>query len=67
MCREGCRTQDHSSWGECARAANLRIQGEMVAKNNKDLNRYAYARSLGLQPKNSTAAAANEVLKAVGA
>jgi hypothetical protein len=39
----------------------------MVAKNNKDLNRYAYARSLGLQPKNSTAKAADEVLKVVGA
>ena len=24
-CRSGCKTKNHDSWGECARAANLTI------------------------------------------
>lgn len=24
-CRTGCPTQDHATWGECARASSLRI------------------------------------------
>jgi hypothetical protein len=26
MCRSGCKTQDHATWGECARAANISAQ-----------------------------------------
>lgn len=26
MCRSGCRTKDHGSWGECLRAANIKAQ-----------------------------------------
>jgi hypothetical protein len=26
MCRSGCKTQDHKSWGECARSANIATQ-----------------------------------------
>lgn len=26
MCRSGCKTQDHQSWGECARSANISTQ-----------------------------------------
>lgn len=25
-CRTGCPTQDHASWGECARAADIHTQ-----------------------------------------
>lgn len=25
MCRSGCPTQDHASWGECARSARLMV------------------------------------------
>ncbi len=36
-CRSGCTTQDHESWGDCLRAANLSI---------KELNELIY--SLGI-------------------
>jgi hypothetical protein len=26
MCRSGCKTQDHKSWGECARSAHISAQ-----------------------------------------
>lgn len=55
-CRSGCRTQDHSSWGECARAANLStgvdIQGIPRRRAwDGELRAYADARRQGLQPK----------------
>jgi|MDSV01.3.fsa_nt_gb hypothetical protein len=67
MCRTGCPTQDHESWGDCARDANMRIQGQTAAKVNKDLNTYAYAKSIGLQPEKSTHKAAQAAIQAVGA
>jgi hypothetical protein len=67
MCRSGCPTQDHASWGECARAANMRVSGDTVAKNNRDLNAYAYARSLGLQPPTSSYEDSVKTLRKVGA
>jgi len=67
MCRSGCRTKDHSSWGECARSANMRVSGDTVAKSNKELNAYAYARSIGLQPATSSYKDSIKTLKAAGA
>lgn len=67
MCRSGCPTQDHASWGDCARAANMSISGDTVAKTNKELNAYAYARSLGLQPPTSSYKDSMDTLKKVGA
>lgn len=26
MCRSGCRTKDHQSWGACLKAANVKAQ-----------------------------------------
>lgn len=53
-CRSGCKTQDHESWGECARASNIGITNEVVAgsiKNtDKELSAYRDARKLGIQP-----------------
>lgn len=53
-CRTGCPTQDHESWGECLRAANLSISNERVAadiKNtDRELSAYRDARKLGIQP-----------------
>ena len=57
-CRSGCPTQDHASWGECAREANLRVAycgvgGGDATKQKKwdnDLNAYYSARSEGIQP-----------------
>ena len=66
-CRTGCPTQDHESWGDCARGANMRIAGETAAKTNKDLNSYAYAKSIGLQPERSTHEARMAAIRRAGA
>jgi len=57
-CRSGCPTPGaHSSWGDCARAANVGIgAGEtspaFIARKKWDteIESYAYARSQGIQP-----------------
>jgi hypothetical protein len=55
MCRTGCRTQDHESWGECARDARFYDAG--VAKRDeykaydKELTDYESARRQGIQPE----------------
>ena len=55
MCRSGCPTQDHDSWGECARAANFHTNGVHQRTEykayDKELSDYASARMVGLQPK----------------
>lgn len=59
MCRSSCPTQDHKTWGECARSANLRVGFCGVAGNDKtadrkmeaELNAYAAARKEGIQPR----------------
>ena len=62
MCRSGCPTQDHDSWGACARAANLRVAycgiggGDATAQKKWDaeLNLYRSARAQGIQPDGTT-------------
>lgn len=52
-CRSGCPTQDHRTWGECARASNIRVgQVDATAERKWDaeLNAYADARRQGVQP-----------------
>lgn len=57
-CRSGCPTQDHDSWGECARAANMRVAYSGVGgldysaqkKWDKELDFYKSARAQGVQP-----------------
>lgn len=55
MCRSGCPTQDHKSWGECARAAQFHTNGvhqrDEYKKYDKELTSYESARRMGLQPK----------------
>lgn len=29
-CRTGCKTQDHQSWGECLRDANIQVDRESL-------------------------------------
>ena len=29
-CRTGCKTQDHQSWGECLRQANIQVDRESL-------------------------------------
>ncbi|MFC5799116.1 hypothetical protein [Streptomyces formicae] len=58
MCRSGCKTQNHATWGECARAANMRIAycgvagGDASAQKRWDdeLDLYRQARRQGIQP-----------------
>ncbi len=58
MCRTGCPTQDHASWGACARAANLRVAycgiggGDATEQKRWDaeLSLYRSARAQGVQP-----------------
>lgn len=59
-CRSGCKTQDHGSWGECARAAAIQIDrhglaGHRDAEKDKDkrLTAYADLRKDGLQPRST--------------
>jgi len=55
-CSSSCRTKDHSSYGACLRAKNLRtnaldpeILGAQKAAD-KTLDSYAQARKYGIQP-----------------
>lgn len=58
-CRSSCSTQDHGTWGECARAAQLRIGYSQSAKGwdastqkrwDRELQAYRDARAAGVQP-----------------
>jgi hypothetical protein len=55
-CRSRCATQDHSTFGECARAAQIQIDKHGLqhrsAEQEKDqlLDRYASLRKAGEQP-----------------
>lgn len=54
-CRTGCPTQDHESWGACARASNFStLVGDGVTANRqmeRDLSEYRSLRRQGLQPQ----------------
>lgn len=59
MCRSGCPTKDHASWGECARSAALRIGYAASSKGwdastqkrwDAELSAYRDARAQGVQP-----------------
>lgn len=78
MCRTGCPTQDHISWGECARASNLRVAycgiggGDATEQKAWDgeLDLYRQARKQGVQPdgtKTSQVMAALKASEAAGA
>lgn len=58
-CRSACATQDHASWGECARHAALRIGYARSASGwdattqkrwDGELQAYRDARAAGVQP-----------------
>lgn len=69
-CRSGCPTQNHASWGECARAAGFQL-GDLGTGNkarvDKRLSTYAEARRLGLQPPGTKLSQSQATLRAVGA
>lgn len=61
MCRSSCPTQDHASWGECARSANLRIGycgiggGDATKEKQlqRELSEYRAAKAQGIQPRST--------------
>jgi len=57
-CRSGCPTGGHSSWGECARAANISIGAVMTSEfkdafqqTDRELKAYRNVRAEGIQPE----------------
>lgn len=72
MCRTGCKTQDHATWGECARAAHLRVAycgvggGDATAQKQWDneLDLYRQARAQGIQPDGTKT---NQIMAAIKA
>lgn len=71
MCRTGCPTKDHATWGECARAARFYNAGagqrDEYKKYDAELSDYANARSLGLQPKTTRRKDIDASLREAGA
>jgi len=62
-CRAGCQTQDHASWGECLRAAQVRTYHVAVSKGydgtaqkkwDRELESYHSARKEGMRPDGTT-------------
>lgn len=54
MCRSGCRTKDHSNWGDCARAAHIstqRLDGKIDRAFDNETQRYYDAVKDGLDPE----------------
>lgn len=69
-CRSGCRTQDHASWGECARASGLQLGdlGHGVKKaTDYRLGLYADAKRQGIQPQGTKVSDSLGALRAAGA
>lgn len=70
-CRSGCPTQDHETWGECARAANLQtLVGDQVEANRRlegNLAEYRKVRAQGIQPKSIRRTYVEAAKKASGA
>lgn len=67
-CRTGCPTQDHASWGECARASNISVGDaskiKTMSSTEKELNAYKDARKLGIQPKSTKMADIQNAVRA---
>jgi hypothetical protein len=60
-CRSGCKTQDHGSYSECLRAANVTVTAvmnsplqRMYESTKKDLSAYKAARANGIQPEGTS-------------
>lgn len=71
-CRSGCRTRDHSTWGECARRSQLKVGWAASASGldktadrqfDRELQSYADARADGIQPAATTRAAVREAYR----
>lgn len=55
MCRSGCKTGGHGSWGACARAARIAVWGperKTHLAGDAEVDLYNRAWSDGLDPEN---------------
>lgn len=59
-CTSGCRTQDHSSYGECLRSNSPSVKVTVSSKNysafkrwETEIKEYRAARSQGIQPRST--------------
>lgn len=68
MCTSSCLTQDHASWGECARSKNLAVldpAGKIHrSKWDSDLAAYESARKDGIQPAGTSRRLVDAAVKA---
>ena len=67
MCRSGCQTKDHASWGDCARAARIstqRLDGKVDRAFDAETERYRQAVKDGLDPADCTNQAVTAAYKA---
>lgn len=72
MCRAGCRTQDHATWGDCLRDAGVRtylaspsrgLDGTAQKKWDHELEAYRKVRKEGIQPDGTTMNKITEAVK----
>lgn len=72
-CRSGCPTQDHATWGDCARDAGIRVGWSNSAKgldltrekrNQSELDFYKSARDAGIQPDGTSRAKVEFAMRA---
>lgn len=73
MCRSGCKSQDHATWGECLRDAGVctylaspskGLDGTTQKKWDGELEMYRQARKQGIQPDGTTRDKVTAALKA---
>jgi hypothetical protein len=57
-CRSGCKTRDHASWGDCARASRITVTpvDGQAKRIDHELGAYAEARRQGIQPAGTSLA-----------
>lgn len=72
MCRAGCKTKNHATWGECLRDAGVRtylaspskgLDGTAQKKWDNELEMYRRARSEGIQPEGTTLKKVTEAMR----
>lgn len=67
MCRSGCPTQNHQSWGECARAARFHTAGlsqrDYYKSFDGELRDYESCVSQGMQPEGTTRAKIDKCIR----
>lgn len=72
MCRAGCKTQNHASWGDCLRDAGVRtylaspskgLDGTAQKRWDNELELYRKARKEGIQPEGTTLGKVTEAVR----